>query len=803
MIEFSQFLQSFFGASVSSSASSKENSVFSSVDASLADEFSLALDAQLFTELDGVTEGIEQDGSASAAEQLFETLQGALPAESLPEWSQLTSAEKAEWQIMMSQVADDVAKHPDKYEALSAAGSSIAHTNRSSAGSLLASKPPVTWVAQMAQHIHGLVQESQAEGSLDSLSNASSEDPLLVVDSADSTEPSSDVDDEATSAQLKTSQADKAKTPSVERANPSAVQHANTNARFHVHASYVNTPSQGTEVSKLEHTHPVARYKHFDSSETDFEPSTEQNGATAQQPMMDSMGLGDNGTLTEGDSVLNASASDASVLSGSVNTAASSVQSVALPDTSHVPEHAAWQAQVASSVSAQSSHVIKGQNQTPNHYVQTQATSEETLALDTSFQQDALNVDKGEDFNRIIAPPAQMKESSVALQHGFGLQVAPWKHAPSLSFSGAGTSLFSQASNDFNPDITNNIPVTAVEDAELATSWSSRSSSVLQSLPLSESASVDTSKAGGQPSALVTDDMFEMSFSEKDSVTSQTPFMDVDTVATHMQKASVMVGREGESSPIDPHFDVSARSESGNSHINSSSLIAPGLVNAVSQVSLQGATHAKALSSDAVIDKAVAHQAVQGTLTTLESGRTEMTLQLAPEHLGEMEIQLVSHGDQTVQAIFKVSSPEALESLKSQVDSMKQTLESQSVRMDNIQIVLAGSSEAAMQHGQQHSSQGFAKPDALFDSSANQSQTGDSSQGFQQAFDHSMGQSLGNPQFGSGQSAHRHGVTTQSADGVTSLQTEDNASDQMAQSPSNSRVYTTDAAGNKRVSVLV
>lgn len=103
-------------------------------------------------------------------------------------------------------------------------------------------------------------------------------------------------------------------------------------------------------------------------------------------------------------------------------------------------------------------------------------------------------------------------------------------------------------------------------------------------------------------------------------------------------------------------------------------------------------------------------QVIDGTLYSVKNGHKELIIRLNPDNLGEVRINLISHGNQELSARLIASTQESHELLKSQVESLKQTLESQGVQVDRLSVVLAGSPESARdfsqnsQQSQQHPS---------------------------------------------------------------------------------------------------
>jgi hypothetical protein len=108
-------------------------------------------------------------------------------------------------------------------------------------------------------------------------------------------------------------------------------------------------------------------------------------------------------------------------------------------------------------------------------------------------------------------------------------------------------------------------------------------------------------------------------------------------------------------------------------------------------------------------------QVAEGTAYSVKNGHRELIIRLNPDNLGEVRINLTSHGNQQLSARLIATTPESHELLKGQMDSLKTSLTAQGVNVDRISVVLAGSSESGnASHSnpdqppqqQQHSQQG-------------------------------------------------------------------------------------------------
>jgi len=101
-------------------------------------------------------------------------------------------------------------------------------------------------------------------------------------------------------------------------------------------------------------------------------------------------------------------------------------------------------------------------------------------------------------------------------------------------------------------------------------------------------------------------------------------------------------------------------------------------------------------------------QVADGTAYSIKNGHKELIIRLNPDNLGEVRVNLTSHANQELSARLIASTPESHNLLKTQLDSLKSTLESQGITVDRLSVVLAGSPEASTNnhsHQQQSSQQ--------------------------------------------------------------------------------------------------
>jgi flagellar hook-length control protein FliK len=99
----------------------------------------------------------------------------------------------------------------------------------------------------------------------------------------------------------------------------------------------------------------------------------------------------------------------------------------------------------------------------------------------------------------------------------------------------------------------------------------------------------------------------------------------------------------------------------------------------------------------------IADQVVEGTTYGIKNGQKELVIRLNPDNLGEVRVNLLSHGRDQVSARLIASTPESMNTLKDQIQHLKTSLESQGIQVDRLSVVLAGSTEAHSHFGnQQH-----------------------------------------------------------------------------------------------------
>jgi flagellar hook-length control protein FliK len=84
------------------------------------------------------------------------------------------------------------------------------------------------------------------------------------------------------------------------------------------------------------------------------------------------------------------------------------------------------------------------------------------------------------------------------------------------------------------------------------------------------------------------------------------------------------------------------------------------------------------------------HQVASGIQSAYDSSNKTIQIQLNPEDLGHMRIQIKQIGEGQVSARLVVERPEAVEQVKTQLHDLQRNLEQQGLKMDKIEIVLAG-----------------------------------------------------------------------------------------------------------------
>jgi hypothetical protein len=100
-----------------------------------------------------------------------------------------------------------------------------------------------------------------------------------------------------------------------------------------------------------------------------------------------------------------------------------------------------------------------------------------------------------------------------------------------------------------------------------------------------------------------------------------------------------------------------------------------------------------------------ADQVVDGTVYSVKNGHQELILKINPDNLGEVRINLTSRGENGLNARLIASNPESHALLKTQVNTLKASLEAQGVHVERLSVVLAGQTETSSNAGKQEQPQ--------------------------------------------------------------------------------------------------
>jgi hypothetical protein len=98
-------------------------------------------------------------------------------------------------------------------------------------------------------------------------------------------------------------------------------------------------------------------------------------------------------------------------------------------------------------------------------------------------------------------------------------------------------------------------------------------------------------------------------------------------------------------------------------------------------------------------------QVVNATKMAVNNGQKEMTLQLTPDNLGQVRINLVSTANGQLHARFVASSQETQQELNAKVEQLRASLEKQGVNVGQITVIAAGETGAGNQNGNQNANQ--------------------------------------------------------------------------------------------------
>ncbi|MBY0402533.1 MAG: flagellar hook-length control protein FliK [Cyanobacteria bacterium] len=100
----------------------------------------------------------------------------------------------------------------------------------------------------------------------------------------------------------------------------------------------------------------------------------------------------------------------------------------------------------------------------------------------------------------------------------------------------------------------------------------------------------------------------------------------------------------------------------------------------------------------------ITQQTVSATLSAQQAGKKEVVIQLNPDNLGQVKINLTSQGLNQVSARFITNTTEAKQELQTHIDQLRNALEQQGVHLNQVTVVMAGE-ESQMKGSQQDSGQ--------------------------------------------------------------------------------------------------
>lgn len=119
-------------------------------------------------------------------------------------------------------------------------------------------------------------------------------------------------------------------------------------------------------------------------------------------------------------------------------------------------------------------------------------------------------------------------------------------------------------------------------------------------------------------------------------------------------------------------------------------------------------------------------QVAEGAVYGVNKGHRELIIRLNPDNLGEVRINLISHGNgKDLSARLIASTQEGHAMLESQIDSLKTRLEAQGFQIERLNVVLSGSaSQDTNANSQKHSSQPDPESQRSFQQDSSQQQPG-------------------------------------------------------------------------------
>ena len=117
----------------------------------------------------------------------------------------------------------------------------------------------------------------------------------------------------------------------------------------------------------------------------------------------------------------------------------------------------------------------------------------------------------------------------------------------------------------------------------------------------------------------------------------------------------------------------------------------------------------------------IVRQVVEQTQVQVKQGVTSLEMQLYPEHLGKVLVQVVSH-DGSITAQITAESESAKVALESQLTLLKENLNDQGVKVENVEVTIASHAfeqnmqgEASDERGFSHSKRSRKNTDLFFD----------------------------------------------------------------------------------------
>lgn len=104
----------------------------------------------------------------------------------------------------------------------------------------------------------------------------------------------------------------------------------------------------------------------------------------------------------------------------------------------------------------------------------------------------------------------------------------------------------------------------------------------------------------------------------------------------------------------------------------------------------------------------IVRQVVEQTQLHVKQGVTSLTMQLYPEHLGKVLIQVVTH-DGHITAQITAESEAAKSALESQLTLLKDNLNNQGIKVENVEVTIASHAFEQNMQGERQNEQGLAQ----------------------------------------------------------------------------------------------